>query len=107
MSSLNGMPPPRVVLRASVDITTRARAGRIQKITGKSLPKLLETVFRVWENRYVLPRLNPGERERYLHSQLGPEECQAIRKRAIEGTAENEIFDAADNAEQADIGEVV
>jgi hypothetical protein len=104
MSSLNGTPRPRVVLHANVDVATRARAARIQSITGTSLPKLLEVLFRVWESR-VVSRLDPGERERYLHSQLTSDECQAIRKRAIKGAAEREIIDADD--EEANIRRAV
>jgi hypothetical protein len=94
--------PPRVVLHDNVDVTTRARAARIQALTGKSLPTLLQAIFKIWETRLV-SRLDESQRERYFLKQLSPDECQAIRKRAIEGAADREIFDAADNDEQDDI----
>jgi hypothetical protein len=70
-------------MNVRVDVPTKARATRIQRITNKSLPQLLETMFRLSEERHILPRLNPEEREAYFTGKLTHDEYTSILARAI------------------------
>jgi hypothetical protein len=99
---MNQSPPKQYVsLHVRLDPLTRARIGHLQRITNRSLPKLLQAVFKNLENNHVLPRLDATAREAYFSGKLGFEEYKAspdpsIREEEDRAT-EREVFDAADS----------
>jgi hypothetical protein len=71
---------PAVSVHVRVDLATRERMSRVQRLTNRSLPKLLEMVFQNWEENHVLAHLDAEARNLYFAGVPNIDACNAIRE---------------------------